>query len=234
MMQLKTRKTRLAGGALGGVVAAVIFAASAAFAQVTPPPSVVPIGGATNSTISGVKMNGNTTTVAAVAPGTNVAMQATLTLGNGVNPSWIYWAGYGWVGAAGASGCSAGVGGVGDTTTTNFNLTAPATAGIYDVGAALGPDYCPWAAPVPGPTIAKVVVTSYSSVCALAQSYTTDPNVAQGLCDKLTAAEQAAGRGQMKTKGNILRAFNNQVNAQTGKALTSAQADTLKTLVSYL
>ena len=29
-------------------------------------------------------------------------------------------------------------------------------------------------------------------MCALAQTYSTDPYVAQGLCDKLTAAEQAA------------------------------------------
>ena len=232
-MQVTKRRVGVLGGLLG-TVAAVTLAASSAFAQVTPPPSVVPIGGATNSTISNVKINGTTTTVAAVAPGSTVAMQAKLTLGSGVNPGWIYWSGYGWSGAASASGCSAGVGGIGDNTTTPFNLTASNTAGVYDVVAALGPDPCPWSATTPGPTIAKIVVTSYESVCALAESYATDPYVAQGLCDKLDAMEQAGMRGQDKTQANIQRAFSNQVDAQTGKALTAEQADMLKTLVSYL
>lgn len=233
-MQLKTKRAGVVSGFLGTIALATMMFASPALAQVTPPPSVVPIGGATNSTISNVKINGTTTTLATVAPNSSIAMQAKLTLGSGVNPSWGYWAGYGWVGSPTASGCSDPVGGVGATTTTSFNLTAPATAGIYNVGAALGPDPCPWASPVPGPTIAMIVVASYQSVCALAQSYSTDPLVAQGLCDKLAAAQQAAGRDQAKVKANILRAFNNQVAAQTGKALTAEQADMLNTLVMYL
>jgi hypothetical protein len=232
-MQMTARRTGILGGFLA-TVAAVTLSASAAFAQVTPPPSVVPIGGATNSTISNVKMNGTTTTLLAVAPGTNIDMQAKLTLGSGVNPGWVYWSGYGWSGNASAAGCSAGVQGSGDTTTTNFSLTASNTAGVYDVVAALGPDPCPWSATTPGPTIAKVVVTSYESVCVLAESYSTDPYVAQGLCDKLVAAETAGARDQMKTEANIQRAFNNQVKAQTGKALTMEQAEMLTTLVSYL
>ena len=233
-MQVKAKRVGVMSGLMGAVVAATMLFASPASAQVQPPPSVVPIGGATNSTISDVKINNTTTTLAVVAPGSSVGMQAKLTLGSGVNPNWIYWSGYGWSGAASASGCSAGVIGEGDATTTSFNLTASGTAGVYDVVAALGPDPCPWSSTTPGPTIAKIVVTSYASVCALAQSYSTDPYVAQGLCDKLTAAEQAAGRGQDKVKANVLNAFNNQLTAQTGKAFTPEQADMLKTLVSYL
>jgi len=235
MMRLHARRrTTAATGFVAGITAALLMFAPAAGAQVTPPPSVVPIGGATGSTISGVTINGNTTTVASVAPSSTVAMQATLTLGAGVDPGWIYWAGYGWVGAANPSGCSAGVIGVGDSTTTSFNLTAPSTAGIYEVGAALAPDPCPWASPVPGPTIATIVVVSYDSLCVLAQSYSSDPAVADGLCAKLGAASRADARGQVSVKANVLRAFTNQVTAQTGKALTAEEAETLLTLASYL
>lgn len=233
-MLTKTRRLGLAGGFTAVVAATSLMFASAASAQVVPPPSVVPIGGATNSTISEVTINGETTTVAVVAPNSTVAMHAKLTLGPGVNPGWIYWAGYGWVGAASASGCSPGAIGVGSYDETNFNLTAPSTAGVYEVGAALGPDYCPWASPVPGPTIAKIVVTSYESVCALAYEYSSDPSVASGLCSKLAAAERADARGQMNAKGNVLKAFGNQVRAQTGKALTPEEAEMLLLLVSYL
>lgn len=233
-MHVKSKRAGVLSGIVGVVAAAALLFATPASAQVTPPPSVVPIGGATNSTISDVKINGTTTTLAVLSPGAAIAMQAKLTLGSGVNPGWGYWAGYGWVGAASPSGCSAPVGGVGSYTTTDFNLAAPTTAGIYNVGAALGPDPCPWASPNPGVTIATIVVTSYSSACTLTQSYATDPYVAQGLCDKLFAAEQAAGRNQPKVKASLLRAYNLQLAAQTGKSFTAEQAETLTTLVSYL
>lgn len=236
----RTKRTGLVATLAGlTIVAAMLFAPAASAktttpTPVTPPPSTVPIGGGTNSTITGVMVNGNTTTLATVAPGSTINMQATLTLGPGVNPGWVYWVGYGWVGAPIPSGCSFGAIGVGATDTTNFTLAAPTTAGVYEVGAALGPDYCPWAAPVPGPTIAKIVVVDYSSLCSLAQSYSSDPGVAMGLCDKLLAAEAAGGRGQTAVKASILRAFGNQVLAQSGKALTTDEADMLLTLSLYV
>lgn len=232
-MHLQLNRTRLVAGTLSvlgalGLGGAFVPTASA---QTTGPSEPIAIGGATNSTITGVTINAEATTEAVVEPSSSLAMSATLTLGNGVDPGHVYWAAYGWSFATSAAAMSAGVGGVGSHTTTNFNLTAPATAGIYEVTAALGQDPVFWHV---GSTIAVVVVTSYDSVCTLAQSYSTDPAVAAGLCDKLDAAKQAADRGSTKAAGNILHAFDNQVAAQTGKALTSDQAATLTTLASFL
>jgi YVTN family beta-propeller protein len=78
------------------------------------------------------------------------------------------------------------------------------------------------------------VQVSSGSLCNLATQFSTSTDVATGLCDKLTAASQAATRGQDKTKSNILRAFDQQVSAQSGKALTPEQASILTNLVTAL
>ena len=220
--------------AVGATAAATLLLASSASALIEAPPSTVPIGGGTNSTITDVRINGDTTTLAQVAPGSTVAMHAKTTLGPGVNPSWVYWTGYGWVGAATASGCSGGTGGVGGTDPIDFTLTAPTVAGVYAVGAALGPDPCPWASPVPGPTVAKIVVADHPSMCALVWEASTKPSVAAGLCDKLVAAAAAQERGQVNVEANVLKAFLNQVEAQRGKALSGERADLLRELVGWL
>lgn len=76
------------------------------------------------------------------------------------------------------------------------------------------------------------VQVSSVSLCNLVTQFSTSTDVAAGLCDKLTAASQAAARGQSKTNSNILRAFDQQVSAQTGKALTSEQAAVLNDLAT--
>ena len=78
------------------------------------------------------------------------------------------------------------------------------------------------------------VKVSSSNLCSLATQFSTSTDVGTGLCDKLTAAAQAAARGQNKVKTNILRAFDQQVSAQTGKALTSEQASVLTNLATAL
>ena len=83
-----------------------------------------------------------------------------------------------------------------------------------------------------GATTTFAVQVSSSSLCSLATQFSTSTDVASGLCDKLTAASQAVVRGQDKPKTNILAAFDHQVSAQTGKALTSYQADVLSKLAA--
>jgi hypothetical protein len=85
-----------------------------------------------------------------------------------------------------------------------------------------------------GGTTTFTVQVSYPSLCRLASQFSTSTDVASGLCDKLSAASQAAVRGQNKPKTNILAAFDQQVSAQTGKALSSDQADVLTTLAATL
>ena len=227
-MTVNTTRTRLGAGLMGVVGTlslSLAMLAPPAAAQSTGPTEPIPIGG-NGSTISGVTLNGQATTYVLVEPSATVDVSATLTLGSGVNSGWIYWAGYGWAGASSPSACSNGTGGVGSTDTTSFTVTAPSAPGEYQILAALAPDPCPW---YQGPTVAVVEVAggTTSSLCWLAERYSTDPAVAAGLCDKLAAAQAASDRGQPNVAANIMRAFDNLVNAQTGKALTADQAATL-------
>ena len=84
-----------------------------------------------------------------------------------------------------------------------------------------------------GTTTFNVLVTP-TGLCNLAAQFSTNSDVASGLCDKITAASQAAARGQAKPRANILSAFDHQVSAQTGKALTSQQAEVLTRLSTAL
>jgi predicted extracellular nuclease len=71
------------------------------------------------------------------------------------------------------------------------------------------------------------VVVTFDSLCSLTQSYSKSASVANGLCDKL---HTAATTTSTKERNNVLAAYRNQVDAQTGKALTAAQAAILKQL----
>jgi hypothetical protein len=74
------------------------------------------------------------------------------------------------------------------------------------------------------------VTVTATSLCALAQELVSDPSVAVSLCDKLNAAAAAAARDNVGAKENQLRAFGNQVAAQTGKSISGSDADLLKRL----
>jgi hypothetical protein len=85
--------------------------------------------------------------------------------------------------------------------------------------------------PGSGSTTFTVGVT-FDSLCTLSASFSTDPKIDQGLCDKLAAAKAAAGN--TKTKNNNLNAYRQQVTAQSGKALTKPQATLLTNLSKAL
>ncbi|HEV8118431.1 MAG TPA: prepilin-type N-terminal cleavage/methylation domain-containing protein [Thermoanaerobaculia bacterium] len=75
---------------------------------------------------------------------------------------------------------------------------------------------------------------SYQSLRLLAGFYSTSPGVAHALAAHLDAAESAEARGNAAAKAGALRAFENQVRAQSGRALTPAQAEVLLILVRTL
>jgi hypothetical protein len=68
------------------------------------------------------------------------------------------------------------------------------------------------------------------SLANLVTQFVTDPSVAQGLTDKLNAIAQ----GNANAKAGAVGAFIHQVNAQTGKSLTTAQAAILIQCVNAL
>jgi hypothetical protein len=78
------------------------------------------------------------------------------------------------------------------------------------------------------------VVVTFDSLCALTKAYVDKADVAQSLCDKLAAAKDAAAKGNTKTKQNILGAYVNQVEAQSGKSMTQAEAAILIALAKQL
>jgi Bacterial Ig-like domain/PKD domain len=78
------------------------------------------------------------------------------------------------------------------------------------------------------------VVVTFSSLCDLVSNLVTDPDVAAGLCAKLAAAARAGERGDLGAEQNQLQAFRNQVDAQTAKTISAADATLLKTLSTRL
>jgi len=83
------------------------------------------------------------------------------------------------------------------------------------------------------PATVQVSVT-FDSLCALVRSWSTNADVADGLCSKLAAAADAAARGNANAKASQLKAFKSQLDAQTGKAFTAEHAATLARLVDAL
>jgi hypothetical protein len=75
---------------------------------------------------------------------------------------------------------------------------------------------------------------SYANLCALTRSYVTDADVADGLCDKLAAAEAAEARGNQNAKRGALGAYVNQLEAQSGKSITADAATWLAGLAESL
>jgi probable HAF family extracellular repeat protein len=78
------------------------------------------------------------------------------------------------------------------------------------------------------------VVVTHAGICALTRSFSNSSSVADGLCDKLAAAESAGARGNDKAAANILDAYRNQLRAQTGKAISAANAQVLLNLLATL
>jgi uncharacterized protein len=123
--------------------------------------------------------------------------------------------------------CGSGFGAFGSASTTTC---ATSDTGVRNVGGRIRDDdgdMTEYHATV------NVVVT-FTSLCDLVKRVVSDPGVAQGLCDKLTAASAAAARGNTSSKQSQLQAFRNQVDAQVGKSISAADAELLKRLSNRL
>ncbi|HEY6119063.1 MAG TPA: hypothetical protein VIV66_03840, partial [Pyrinomonadaceae bacterium] len=79
---------------------------------------------------------------------------------------------------------------------------------------------------------------SYGGLCTLTRAYVNGNDdaggVANGLCAKLEAAEDAETRGDDQAKQHLLDAYTNQLSAQAGKKLTRVNATTLNRLAQTL
>ena len=86
-----------------------------------------------------------------------------------------------------------------------------------------------------GSTSATFTVTvDARGLCELVRSFTRNHGIANSLCVKLRAAAAAAKRGQTKTQQNNLAAYASEVEAQSGKAFTAAEAAALLSLARAL
>ncbi len=74
------------------------------------------------------------------------------------------------------------------------------------------------------------VVVTYESLCALTEALVTKASIAHALCVKLENAEAAAARGNLNARDGMLKAYRNQLDAQTGKSVSAADAALLKAL----
>ena len=83
-------------------------------------------------------------------------------------------------------------------------------------------------------TTTFTVQVTAGSLCALTKQFETNAGVAGALCAKLQNAEAKAGQGNGHPTQNMIHAFENQVSAQTGKTLTTAQAQILTSLAQSL
>lgn len=78
------------------------------------------------------------------------------------------------------------------------------------------------------------VKVTYASLCTLTERMVSQAGIAKSLCAKLAAAEAAAERGNTNAKRGALGAYVNEVQAQTGKAISSADAAVLIRLAGAL
>jgi predicted extracellular nuclease len=103
----------------------------------------------------------------------------------------------------------------------------PAQEALYEVNAFRTSDHDPI-------LVGLDPATTFDDLCRLTRSYVTKAGIGDALCDKLAAAKAADAQGDAKAKSAALNAYANQVRAQTGKALTAAQAATLIDLAGQL
>jgi predicted extracellular nuclease len=75
---------------------------------------------------------------------------------------------------------------------------------------------------------------TFADLRRLTAAYVEHPGIENSLLAKLAAAQAAAERGNETAKQNILGAYANEVEAQTGKALTPAQAAQLLSIARSL
>ncbi len=78
------------------------------------------------------------------------------------------------------------------------------------------------------------VSVTYEGLADLVRQFLPDSEIANGLTSKLMNAQEADIHGNSNAKEGMLHAFNNQVDAQSGKKLTIEQAQILKKLAGHL
>jgi predicted extracellular nuclease len=83
-------------------------------------------------------------------------------------------------------------------------------------------------------TFTFTVTDDTASVCTLVQQFVSNSGVATSLCAKLDAAAAARARGSVNGHDNQIQAFINEVNAQRGKSISDANANTLISLAGGL
>jgi hypothetical protein len=110
----------------------------------------------------------------------------------------------------------------------NVNFKSPNhVTTLYDPG--------PYRASDHDPVIVGVQLDStFASVCALTRFYVSTQDVEDSLCEKLAAAEAADERGDEQAKQGALGAYVNQLDAQSGKSITSDAAAQLAALAGTL
>jgi hypothetical protein len=207
-----------------------------ASAQITAPPSPVQVG--PFITVSNLTINGQATTMAAVAPGANATIAATVTEDrHGYCPGCIAFVPVKLAAAAAPAGCLLNhTIGNNHVVSGSVNVTAPTSPGVYDVVAGYALQFsCIWAVGDTQTTIARLVVPATSDqLCSLVRSYSSKRAVATALCFILRFAQFASDHGLTRAATNIRHVFTILVTAQTGRAFTPQQADVLKLLVTYL
>jgi len=75
---------------------------------------------------------------------------------------------------------------------------------------------------------------SFDGLCSLTRLYVGERGLADSLCAKLRAAEQADARGDSEAKALFLRAYMDQVAEEINKTLTRRRGMTLTTLAQTL
>jgi uncharacterized protein len=76
--------------------------------------------------------------------------------------------------------------------------------------------------------------TTFAGLCRATERAVSDPDVAESLCDKLRAAEEADERGNAAAKAGAIRAYVNQLRAQIGKTISAEDAEFLIELARTL
>lgn len=84
-----------------------------------------------------------------------------------------------------------------------------------------------------GSTSFSVAVTS-GGLCALTQRWVTKAGVATSLCAKLSAAAASIAAGDMTAKAGQIGAYQNELSAQTGKAIAADKAAILSGLAGQM
>ena len=79
-----------------------------------------------------------------------------------------------------------------------------------------------------------VVLVTEPSLCRLIEALSDDHGIASSLCAKLDAAKAADQRGNLQAKEGVLRAFVNELEAQSGNAFTAEEAEVLIALAGAL